>query len=87
MSLKIYVVFGESGECSDTERWMVKAYYDYDKAKLLMENAQKEADILTIKADNDEISPWGVEGLNKYDKYYRMVYHEVSYDVVEVELE
>ena len=85
MSVKIYVVFGESGECSGMERWMVKAYYNQDEAKLLMENAQKEANLLEIKANNDEIDPWDAK--NIYDKNYRMVYHEVNYDIVEVELE
>lgn len=85
--VKIYIVFGESGECSGTERWMVKAFNDHDKAKLLAENAQTEANLLTIKANNNEIVPWESEGLNKYDQFYRMVYHEVNYDIMEVELE
>ncbi len=85
--IKIYVVFGESGECSGMERWMVKAFKKECKAKLLVENAQKEADLLKIRADNDEIEHWEAEGLNKYDKYYRMVYHEVNYSIEEIELE
>lgn len=84
---KIYIVFGESGECSGVERWMVKAFREECKAKNLAENAQKEADILKIRADNDEIGYWEVEGLNEYDKNYRMVYHEVNYDVQSIELE
>lgn len=87
MSNKIYIVFGESGECSGTERWIVKAFHDHEKAKLLVENAQEEADLLELKADNVEIDPWEVQGLNKYDPFYRMVYHEVNYDIKEVELE
>lgn len=84
---KIYIVFGESGECSGTERWMVKAFKEKYSAELLVENAQKEANLLAIKANNGEINYWEVEGLNKYDQYYRMVYHEVNYDIEEIELE
>ncbi len=83
----IYIVFGESGECSETERWMVKAFKDYSKAKALLDNAQEEANKLKIRANNNEIGHWEVEGLNKYDKNYRMVYHEVNYDIQEIELE
>ena len=83
----IYIVFGESGECSGTERWMVKAFKDYDKAKMLLDNAQREADLLKDKANNEEIEHWEAEGLNKYDKNYRMVFFKVSYDIEEVELE
>jgi len=86
-SVKIYVVFGESGDCSGTERWMVKAFREDYKAKMLAENAQKEADILKMKADTGEIEHWESEGLNQYDKNYRMVYHEVNYDIEVVELE
>jgi hypothetical protein len=42
----IYIVFGESGECSGTERWMVKAFKNKNQANILKENAQKEADLL-----------------------------------------
>ena len=87
MESKIYVVFGESGECSGMERWMVKAFMEESKAKQLVENAQKEANLLKIRADEGEIGHWESEGLNKYDKNYRMVYHDVNYDVEEIELE
>lgn len=86
-TMKIYIVFGESGEYSGKERWMVKAFRDENKAKQLAEDAQKEADLLKIKADNNEIDYWEVEGLNKYDPNYRMIYSEVDYDVEEIELE
>lgn len=42
----IHIVFGESGECSGMQRWMVKAFRDSDKAKMLMVNAQRETDAL-----------------------------------------
>jgi hypothetical protein len=87
MNIKIYIVFGESGECSDTERWMVKAFKDETKAKLLCDLAQQQANILKLKADREEIGHWEAEGLNQYDKNYRMVYHEVNYDIQEIELE
>ena len=56
-------------------------------AKAIMENAQKEADLLKFRVDNNEIGEWEVEGLNKYDKKYRMVFREVNYDIEEIELE
>lgn len=86
-TIKIYIVFGESGECSGMERWMVKAFQDYSKAEILRKNAQEEADSLKIKADHGEFGHWKAEGLNKYDKYYRMIYHEVNYDIQEIELD
>jgi hypothetical protein len=58
---KIYIVFGESGECSGTERWMVKAFKEKCNADLLAENAQKVANLLEIRANNDEINHWESE--------------------------
>lgn len=69
------------------ERWMVKAFREEYKAKELLENAQKEANLLAIIANNNEIGYWESEGLNKYDNKYGMVYHEVNYDIQEIELE
>ena len=83
----IFVVFGESGEYSDCERWMVRAFRDENKAKELLKNAQQEADSLKIRADNREFCSFEAEGLNKHDPYYRMIYHEVHYDIKEIVLE
>lgn len=66
---------------------MVKAFKEKYSAELLAENAQKAANLLEIRANNGEIGHWEAEGLNKYDQYYKMVYHEVNYDVEEIELE
>ena len=64
---------------------MVKAFKDLNKAQQCDKLAQHEANILKDKADRDEIHYWEVNGLNQYDKHYRMVYHEVNYSIQEVE--
>lgn len=83
-STKIYIVFGQSGEYSDAEEWMVKAFREKNQAKTLAENAQKEADRLLNRTDDDEIEY--LKSLNKYDKNCRTLYYGVNYVVREIEL-
>ena len=84
---KIYIVFGQSGEYSDAEEWMVKAFREKNQANTLAKNAQKEAERLLNRTDYDDAIEYLESlNLNKYDKNCRTVYYGVNYVVREIEL-
>jgi hypothetical protein len=83
--MKIYVVFGSTGEYSDRTEWPVKAFYDEDKAKELVENASEEADRIFANREN-KYSRRNDES-NKFDPDMRMDYTNTSYYFIAVELE
>lgn len=82
--MKIYIVFGGTGEYSDHQTWMVKAFRDEDQAKALVENASWAANAIDAVRENRYDSP---NGANPYDPDMYMDYTGTSYYIESVELE
>lgn len=85
--MKIYVVFGTSGEYSDRREWPVKAFKSKEQAEVLVINATQEANRI-FSANGDKYYDWDNEkDPNKYDPEMDMDYTGASYYIAEVELE
>jgi hypothetical protein len=84
--MKIYIVFGQTGEYSDRVEWPVKAFQDEEKAKRLVELATTEALNLHQQSEdnryNDKKPPY-----NKFDPFFRTDYTGTTYFYQDVELE
>jgi len=81
--MKIYVVFGSTGEYSDHDEWMVKAFTKEAMAKDWIVKCTKKANELKIQYSNEYDIP---RGANQYDPYMRIDYTGVDYNYSEVEL-
>lgn len=80
----IYVVFGQTGEYSDNQHWMVKAFRDEELAKQLVLDATKGAAEAYAKVCR---SNWlRVKGGNPFDPDMKTDYTGTSYWYDEVEL-
>lgn len=73
---KIYVVIGETGEYSDSLKWLVKSFVKKDDAKSFCET----------KLENDELEFWDLQGRNKYDPKFERSYPGTEYYYEEIEL-
>lgn len=82
--MKIYVVFGKTGEYSDRMEWPVKAFKKKEKAERLVSEAEKHAKIIEVTRKDEYRVP---EGINPLDPKMQMDYTGTSYYYIEVELE
>lgn len=90
--MKIYVIFGSTGEYSDRTEWPVKAVKDLDRAQEIVTLASEYANTLFAKFENEEVSKHSNEGQelvskNPHDPEMKMDYTGTSYYYTEVELE
>lgn len=92
--MKIYVVIGSTGEYSDRNEWLIKAFRDEEDAKFLVTNATNRANqIYTLATEED----WAFHKVyepdenpsyfNEYDPSMQMEYTKTIYYYKEVELE
>lgn len=81
----IYVVFGSTGEYSDRQKWLVKAFHHEDDAKQLVEDATKSADSIYAKYGREHYGPYN--GKNTFDPDMRMEYTGTRYYYKSVGLE
>lgn len=84
--MKIYIVFGQTGEYSDRKEWTVRAYKDKKRAKVLIELATKEALNLHKEAEHNRLMGEPLPN-NKYDPFFKTDYTGTTYFYQEVELE
>jgi hypothetical protein len=69
MSIKIYVVTGESGEYSDRDLWVERAFYQEEDAKqfILKKDEEKRSKLLQVYQESIER---GEERLDNFDPRY-----------------
>ena len=82
--MKVYVVFGSTGEYSDRTEWIVCGFLDEEKAKERVLLAGEEARTLFASG---EYSRYDAEPTNKYDDKFQMYYTGTVYYYAKVEVE
>jgi len=82
--MKIYVIFGATGEYSDRDEWIIKAYKNKEMAKSHLLNADKRAKELFKKYEDE---PWNCKEENIYDPAFRMYYTGTQYYILQCEIE
>lgn len=85
--MKIYVVFGSTGEYSDRTEWLIKAFSNAEKAKELVINATQEADRIRVKYKSSYFNWDSKNDPNKYDPKMLLDYTGTSYYYQSVELD
>ena len=83
--MKIYVVFGTTGEYSDRSEWPVKAFRMKRKAVALVTKATDRAKAL--EQSTPEYQHYEAEGQNEFDPDMKMDYTGTTYYICTVELE
>jgi hypothetical protein len=92
--MKIFVVFGQTGEYSDHMEWPVKAFVSEEEAKLFVENVTSEYYRLKQKygGNKSKYSSWiykmyDADDSNLLDPKMRTDYTGTSYRYFEMELD
>ena len=75
--MKIYTVFGETGEYSGRSTWAVVSFFSEEKAKKRILLATKRAKEIKAQYGNSFHIPGGV--INEYDSKMRLEYTGVNY--------
>lgn len=82
--MKIYIVFGSTGEYSGRTEWILKAFYEEKQAKDLVINVTNEVrNLLLIYEDEGLIPPH----TNIFDKDMKTFGYEIRYYYKECDLE
>jgi hypothetical protein len=86
--MKIFIVFGSSGEYSDHQEWTVKAFYDEDRAKELVERATIRGKEIEKKFSDERkyFNRYEDKGLNEFDPDFIYDYSGFNYYIEETEL-
>ena len=83
--MKIYLVFGKTGEWSDRREWVVCAFLDEKKAKERVVLAGRRANELFVKYKD---AYWNeMDEKNEYDDRFDMDYTGTTYHYAEVDCE
>lgn len=90
--MRIYVVFGQTGEWSDHCTWPVKAFKHLDNAKELITKATASANEFFQAVESNEVCKYDLSlqdwaKVNPYDPKFSMDYTGTSYYYTVVELE
>lgn len=56
--MNIFIVFGSTGEYSDSHEWPVRAFANQEEANQFAVECQKEADAIWNAGDGDEFEKW-----------------------------
>jgi hypothetical protein len=86
MTTKIYIVYGESGDYSDREKWLVKAFKTIKQAEEFIKDVETEANNILWDLKNKKIKRSDVI-VNKYDSNFRIYGDHITYDYEELEIE
>lgn len=82
--MKIYIVFGATGEYSEREEWPVVAFFDEEKAKERVQQATKKAnEIHFIRTHSDYVIN---ERSNEFDPKMQTDYDPARYYYVTTEI-
>jgi hypothetical protein len=81
--VKIFVVFGTTGEYSDRSEWLVKAYKKEKLAQEHVTNAEMRAKEIQCVRPNEYEAP---KRANKFDPNMQMDYTGTSYYYASVDL-
>jgi hypothetical protein len=82
--MKIYTVFGTTGEYSDYQEWPVISYLDEKKAQVHVVEATKRAKEWEVKRKASYEKPR--KGWNKFDPDMAMDYTGTDYEYYETEI-
>jgi len=86
--MKVYIVFGTTGEYSDRTEWPVCGYRNEDVARKHADDAMIWAHLLKEKVDDEGKSVFEAREqlISPYDKHISMDYTGTDYYVVEVDI-
>ena len=87
--MKIFVVFGQTGEYSDYREWPVKAFVCEEKTKKFMEDVTAEYKRLRDKYSKGRYDSWSyrVEEVERLDPKMETDYTGTTYHYFEMELD